>query len=58
VGTHDLPESLVAPLGEQMQVDFAQRGQEPVGVGDRVDVDFLTNGSETANTPDSMCCMG
>ena len=34
MGAKDFPESLVAALGEQMQVDFAQRGQEAVGVGD------------------------
>ena len=34
----DLPESFVAALGEQVQIDFAERGQEPVGVGHRVHI--------------------
>ena len=38
MGAEDLPESLVAAFGEQMQVDFAQGGQEAVGVGDGVRV--------------------
>ena len=38
MGTEDLPESFVAALGEQVQVDFAERGQEPVGVGHRVHI--------------------
>ena len=36
MGAEDFPESLVAALGEQVQVDFAQGGQEAVGVGDVV----------------------
>ena len=36
MGAEDLPEPFVAALGEQVQVDFAQRGQEPVRVGDGV----------------------
>ena len=36
VRAEDLPQPLVAALGEQVQVDLAQRGQEPVGVGDGV----------------------
>ena len=38
----DLPEPFVAALGEQVQVDLAQRGQEPVGVGHRVHVRGIT----------------
>ena len=34
MGAEDLPESFVAALAEQVQVDFAQGGQEAVGVGD------------------------
>ncbi len=37
----DFPEPLVAALGEQVQVDFAQRRQEAVGVGDGVRVGAL-----------------
>ena len=33
----DLPQSFVAALGEQVQVDLAERGQEAVRVGDGVD---------------------
>ena len=36
MGTEDLPEPLVAALGEQVQVQLAEGGQEPVGVGDGV----------------------
>ena len=36
MGAKDFPEPLVAPLGEQMKVHFAQRRQEAVGVGDGV----------------------
>ena len=36
MGAKHLPEPFVAALGEQMQVDFAQGGQEAVGVGDGV----------------------
>ena len=32
VGAEDVPELLVAALVDQVQVDLAQRGQEPVGV--------------------------
>ena len=32
----DLPQPFVAALGEQVQVDLAERGQEAVRVGDRV----------------------
>ena len=35
--TEDLPQPLVATLGEQVQVHLAEGGQEPVGVGDGVD---------------------
>ena len=41
MGAKDFPESLVAALGEQMKVDFAQGGQEAVGVGDDVRVRTL-----------------
>ena len=34
MGAKDFPEPFVAPLGEQMKVHLAQRGQEAVGVGD------------------------
>ena len=36
MGAKDFPQPFVATLVEQMQVDFAQRRQESVGVGDRV----------------------
>ena len=32
-----LPQSFVAALGEQVQVDLAERGQEPVRIGHRMD---------------------
>ena len=32
----NLPQSLVATLGEQVQIDLAERGQEAVGIGDGV----------------------
>ena len=38
MGAKDFPESLVATLGEQMEVDFTQCGQEAVGVGSGVRV--------------------
>jgi hypothetical protein len=38
VGAKDLPESLVAAFAEEMEVDFAQGGQEAIGVGDDVRV--------------------
>ena len=34
----DLPQPLVAALGEQVQIQLAKRGQEPIRVGDRVDI--------------------
>ena len=34
--TDDVPQPFVATLGEQMQVELAEGGQEPVGVGDGV----------------------
>jgi hypothetical protein len=42
VRAEDLPESFVAALGEQVQVKFAQRRQEPVGVGHGVHVRRIT----------------
>ncbi|AZG43892.1 hypothetical protein D7316_00466 [Gordonia insulae] len=34
--TQDLPQRLVPPLGEQVDVDIAEAGQEPIAVGDDV----------------------
>ena len=36
MGAKDFPEPFVAPLAEQVQIDFTQRRQEAVGVGDNV----------------------
>ena len=38
VRAEDLPQPFVAALGEQVQVDLAERGQEAVRVGDGVHV--------------------
>ena len=44
VSAEDLPQSFVAALGEQMQIHFAQRGQEAVRVGHVVDMRRITAG--------------
>ena len=38
MSAQDLPKPLVAAFGEKVQVDLAEGGQEPVGVGDGVHV--------------------
>ena len=38
VRAQDLPQPLVAALGEQVQIHLAEGGQEAIGVGDGVDV--------------------
>ena len=42
----DFPQSFVATLVEQVQIDFAQRRQEAVGVGDRVRVGVVVTDLE------------
>jgi hypothetical protein len=41
MGAKDFPQPFVAALAEQMQIDFTQRRQEAVGVGDDVRVGAL-----------------
>ncbi len=36
MGAEDVPQPFVATLGEQVQVDLAERRQEAIGVGDGV----------------------
>ena len=49
--TEDVPEVLVAPLADQVQVDVAERGQPPVRVVDEVVVVSVGDVETVVRTP-------